>query len=184
MMPIMILSTNLTLRSIYGIFSLLVVFFYVFSFIGYALTDDVSISSVSIAQDNKTHKQKEKDCILEKDQHPHEKKRIEIETAISNFVQSRNYTETGITLKDVATEIGITRYALNNWLQTTEFKQFNNWLMSLRIDEAKRLMLEHPDWSNETVSKACGFSNRTYFQSQFNDRVGMTPCQWVKENIH
>ena len=30
-------------------------------------------------------------------------------------------------------------------------------MTTLRIEEAKRVLLEHPDWTNEAVADHCGF---------------------------
>ena len=34
-------------------------------------------------------------------------------------------------------------------------------------EEAKKVLKEHPDWSNDYVAQHCGFSSRTYFQKKF-----------------
>ena len=43
-------------------------------------------------------------------------------------------------------------------LKTTEYKKFTNCLMILKIEEAKHLLREHSDLSNEAISQASGFS--------------------------
>ena len=55
-------------------------------------------------------------------------------------------------------------------------------MTSLRIDEAKRVIVSHPDWSNESVAEHCGFSDRTYFQKKFKEKTGMTPADYM--NLH
>jgi NAD-dependent dihydropyrimidine dehydrogenase PreA subunit len=52
--------------------------------------------------------------------------------------------------------------------------------MHLRIEEAKQLLAEHPDWSNDNIALACGFSSRSYFQNVFRKQTGMTPAQFAK----
>lgn len=50
------------------------------------------------------------------------------------------------------------------------------------IDEAKRVLLEHPDWSAEAVADYCGFNSREYFHRIFRQRLGMTPSKYQKMN--
>ena len=177
-LPIMTFNTNLIMRSLYGIYSISMAFFYIFCFIGYYVnTSSLKVINVKIESEN----DKGNESTQEKHQIDDTKlKRVEI--AIDEYVRTRHYLQAGITIKDVATEIGVSRNLLSAYFQTTEYKKFNNWLMVLRIEEAKRLLQEHSDWSNEAISQASGFSNRAYFQSQFSEYVGMSPLKWIKES--
>ena len=55
---------------------------------------------------------------------------------------------------------------------------FTRWMTTLRIEEAKRVLLEHPDWTNEAVADHCGFS-RAYFQKIFKQETGMAPSAFI-----
>ena len=81
-------------------------------------------------------------------------------------------------MPSVAAEIGIPQYQLSAWLKQQNYK-YSEWMTSLRIDEAKQVLKEHPDWSNESVAEHCGFSDRTYFQKKFKEKTGMTPADYV-----
>ena len=60
--------------------------------------------------------------------------------------------------------------------------KFNPWLAYLRVEEAKRQLKEHPDWSNDAIAQRCGFSDRTTLQRTFKEKTGMTPTQFIQEN--
>jgi AraC-like DNA-binding protein len=53
-------------------------------------------------------------------------------------------------------------------------------MTTLRIAEAKRVILAHPDWNNETVAQHCGFTDRSYFQRIFKKYVGITPSDFAR----
>ena len=108
--------------------------------------------------------------------------RLHIEEAVRLYAEDRYYLQKGITAKSMAAQIGVSRIALSAYFQSTEYKKFNNWLMHMRIEESKKLLIAHPDWSNETVAQACGFTGRVYFQIQFSEHEGMTPFKWTKEH--
>ncbi len=105
-----------------------------------------------------------------------------MESAINQFIESGYYLKQSITIQEAAQEMRISRQALREYLQEAKGQTFSNWLIDLRIEKAKELLLEHLDWSNETVARACGFNNRTYFQTQFFARVGTTPSKWSKRD--
>lgn len=177
-MPIMTFNTNLELRSIYGFVSLIVFYFAVFNFMGYGF--------YSASQFVVTEKKKEDEtelpeaAVVDKLKLEPEKMRI-VEAAAEKMIHEKYFLKTGINMKDVAEYMGISRNMLSLWLQNTSYKQFNRWLMTLRIEEAQKIIEEHPEWSNETVARACGFCDRSYFQRQFRSVVGVTPAKWSEE---
>ena len=92
----------------------------------------------------------------------------------------RRANEIGITVQQAANEMHVPRYQLTAWLKTTEHEQFSHWLTQLRIEEAKRQMLAHPEWSNDTIAEYCGFGSRSYFQTVFRKQTGQTPSAFLE----
>jgi len=45
-------------------------------------------------------------------------------------------------------------------------------------DKAKRVLKEHPEWTNEAVADHCGFT-RTHFQKIFKQETGVAPSEYV-----
>lgn len=105
-----------------------------------------------------------------------------VDAAISQWLNRQGHLKAGLNMPNAAEEMGVPRYLLSAW-----FKQqgihYSDWLTGLRIDEAKRLIREHPDWSNETIAQNCGFSDRTYFQRKFKEITGMTPSAFMNRAI-
>ena len=88
----------------------------------------------------------------------------------------------GITSPVAAAEMGIPRYQLTAWVKASGHESFSRWMTALRIDEAKRVLLEHPDWSSEAVADYCGFTTREYFHRIFKVHQDMTPAQYQKQH--
>lgn len=103
-----------------------------------------------------------------------------VDAAVSRWISGRGHLKAGLTMPSAAEEMGVPRYLLSSW-----FKQkglhYSEWLAGLRIDEAKRVIREHPDWSNETIAQHCGFSDRTYFQRKFKEITGVTPSDFLRQ---
>lgn len=49
---------------------------------------------------------------------------------------------------------------------------------TLRIEEAQRVLIEHRDWSVESVADYCGFNDRKYFHQVFQQLTGTTPAKY------
>lgn len=52
---------------------------------------------------------------------------------------------------------------------------FQDWLTSRRLEEARRLLLAHPELSIKGIAERCGYSDARYFRRMFKRRFGVTP---------
>ena len=49
------------------------------------------------------------------------------------------------------------------------------------MEEAKRIIAAHPDWSNDAVAQHCGFTDRTVLQRTFKRIEGITPQKYLED---
>lgn len=103
------------------------------------------------------------------------------EEAVAAWKERGGHLKHDLTIQAVACEMGIPRQHLSAWLKASGHESFGAWLAALRIGEAKRLLLAHPEWCNEFVANSCGFSDRSYFQKVFRKHTGLTPAQFARE---
>ena len=106
--------------------------------------------------------------------------RARVEKAVERWTAKGGHLKQGLNIAQVVRETRVSRYQLTLWLKTTEWELFNPWLTHLRVEEAKRLLKEHPEWSTETIAENCGFNSRSYFQTTFKKQTGMTPAQYIE----
>ena len=97
---------------------------------------------------------------------------------IEQWIEKGGHLQVGLKLPNAADDIGIPQYQLSTWLKQQGLT-YANWMTDLRIDEAKRMLKEHPDWNNEAIAQHCGFSDRTYFQKKFKERTGLSPAEYI-----
>jgi len=110
-----------------------------------------------------------------------EKKSIEeIESAIRAWREGRGYTNPDLSISTFASEIGICRRQLSAYLGGHLGCTFRSWITSVRVEEAKKIILSNPDMKAEAVAETCGFSSRSFFQTSFKNVTGMTPLEWAK----
>ena len=105
----------------------------------------------------------------------------EVEQAVEAWKARGGYCQTGLLQPIAAQAIGISRYRLTAWLHQQGLK-YTEWIAQLRVEEAKRIIAAHPDWSNDAVAQHCGFTDRTVLQRTFKRIEGITPQKYL-ENL-
>lgn len=163
------------LLGIFGLLFLLGIYYYVMSFMVYVVSNTSNyVMEAEQHTDEKELNEEEKSPEPEMN----EADRQRVENAVNRWLALDKHLRSGLTIQSAADEMKIPRYQLTMWLKTTQHEIFSTWLTRLRIEEAKRVMVAHPDWSNDVIAEHCGFGSRTYFQTVFKKQTGMTPAEF------
>ena len=101
-----------------------------------------------------------------------------IHSSLDRWISSGAYREHNLSLGIVARQMGIPQKQLQMWLRQSEYKKLAGLVASLRIKEAQRVLVEHRDWSVESVADYCGFNDRKYFHQVFQQLTGTTPAKY------
>ena len=101
-----------------------------------------------------------------------------ISHAVERWLATGAHLKAGITSPIAADAMNIPRYQLRAWVKASGHSSFTRWITTLRIEEAKRVLQEHRDWTNEAVADHCGFS-RAYFQKVFKQETGIVPSDYL-----
>ena len=110
-----------------------------------------------------------------------DQQRQRVEEALKQWTDSGAYREHNLTIAVVARQMGLPQKQLQEWLRQSEYKKLAGLVTTLRIEEAKRVLKEHPDWSVESVADHCGFNDRKYFHQVFLQYTGTTPAKFQQE---
>ena len=102
-----------------------------------------------------------------------------ITKAVERWIANGHYREHNLTLGIVARQMGVPQRQLQEWLRQSEYGKLAGLVTTLRIEEAKRVLKEHPEWSTESVADYCGFSSREYFHRTFRQMTGSTPAHYI-----
>lgn len=183
MMPVLIYAQGIFL-SIYALVFFVGIFYLWLQFIGYIRTNAARRMREAEENEESMNRSEAQEKALHDDKSSDEALLAEmpmIAKAAEQWLADSRHLHSGITIKTVAEEMGIHRYQLSAWLKTTKQVNFSHWITYHRIEAAKRLLTEHPDWSNETVAQACGFSTRNYFQTVFKKNTGLSPAEYVAQ---
>ena len=81
-------------------------------------------------------------------------------------------------LTDLRQVLPLNRTYLSQLINTEYGCSFYQFVNRRRIDEAKQMKTEHPDWTVQDLSLRCGFSSPRAFYRTFSRETGMTPKEW------
>ena len=168
-----VIFTNSWPLALYGLFILCCLCYFVDSFSLYV----VSSAAVRVIEADLNAQEEEAAEVTEQQLNDAETD-LRVEHAVTRWIDGGGYLKSGMKLPNVAEEIGIPQYLLSGWLRQQNYK-YSEWMTDLRVAEAKRVIISHPDWSNESVAQHCGFGDRTYFQKKFKEKTGMTPTDYM-----
>ena len=184
MVPLLIFVQSTGL-AIFAILFFIGIFFLVDSFCGYAVSS--APTKVIAAEENESQEDEERQIVDKELTTTNSAKELtadvlqHVEEAVDRWIEKGGYRQSGISMPAAAEAIGVPRYLLSAWLKKDQNCTYASWMNKLRIDEAKRILKENPEWNNEAVAQHCGFSDRSYFQKKFKESTGLTPAQYVAE---
>lgn len=105
-----------------------------------------------------------------------------IREKLDAWCASRGYKDTSVNMISLARSLSITKTELSRYLSSCYNTTFRIWLAEVRFEAAKRMILEHPDYSNDVISAECGFSSRSYLYRMFKEKEGCSPTAWKEKN--
>ena len=101
-----------------------------------------------------------------------------LDVELKRWVDNKLYCEYDKTREKVVSELHTTKEILNLYFAQKVGVDFRTWRTNLRIEEAKRLLLENKDLSVNIIAEMSGFSDKSNFHRQFTKLVGCSPRQW------
>ena len=101
-----------------------------------------------------------------------------LDKSVEEWVERKQFCEYDKTRDQVAAELNTTKEVLNLYFSSRVGVDFRTWRTNLRIEEAKKLLLENEDASLNIIAEASGFSDKSNFHRQFVKIVGCSPRQW------
>jgi len=106
---------------------------------------------------------------------------------LENWLEKEKpYLNTDFQLMDLHRVLPLNRTYLSQLINTEYGCSFYQWVNGLRIDEAKRLKTEHPDWTAQDIAERCGFSSARVFYRTLSRETGMTSKEWwrfIKDGV-
>ena len=104
----------------------------------------------------------------------------QLKRSLEQWVANSGYIRQEESKEQIAQSLG-TEPAFMRWYFSTQMPQdFRSWRVSLRIEYAKRLLVEDPDISMNALARKIGFNTRSNFYGYFKKVTGETPLEFQK----
>ena len=101
-----------------------------------------------------------------------------LEAALDQWLKNKGWRDPVRTLGEAAERLGTDTRTLYYYFETRIGLDFRTWRTRLRLEDAKRMLVENPGLPPAEIGRRAGFSNRSNFARQFQADTGLTPTQW------
>ena len=107
-----------------------------------------------------------------------EERRDFIQNSLDQWCMDLGYKDCNINMLTLSRTLCISKNDLSQFFDQYLHSNFRIWLSEIRLNAAKKMMLEYPDYSNDIISAECGFSCRTHLYRIFKTKEGCSPTEW------
>ena len=97
------------------------------------------------------------------------------------WVAEKRYCAADISLGDLASDFGVSEEELSYFFSTVIGDRFTSIRKKLRIDEARRIICEHPEFKIAKVARMVGIRDKCNFRRQFHESFKMSPREWQEQ---
>lgn len=107
---------------------------------------------------------------------------LEIQSSLDQWCDNHGYKDTAVNMPTLSNTLDIPRHELTQFFAEYRHTTFRIWLSEIRLNAAKKMMQDYPEYSNDIISSECGFSSRSYLYKIFKEKEGCTPNLWRSKN--
>ena len=107
---------------------------------------------------------------------------LEIQSSLDQWCDNHGYKDTAVNMPTLSNTLDIPRHELTQFFAEYRNTTFRIWLSEIRLNAAKKMMQDYPEYSNDIISSECGFSSRSYLYKIFKEKEGCTPNLWRSKN--
>ena len=101
-----------------------------------------------------------------------------IKEKLDKWCEELGYKDTTVNMFTLSRSLNISKNELSRYFTACLNSTFRIWLSEVRFEVAKKMMLDYPDYNNDTISAECGFSSRSYLYRIFKEKEGCSPTVW------
>lgn len=100
--------------------------------------------------------------------------------SIAEYIQ--NHISEPLSLKQLSVKFGLVAPYLSKLFKAYTGMSPAQYIQSIRIETAKRMLVEHPTMLSKDISEQLGYSSPLYFSKTFFRNVGMYPSEYRAHN--
>lgn len=103
---------------------------------------------------------------------------------LEKWITDGRFTRKGLTIVQLAQDICTNRTYVSAYINSHYHMSFREWINSLRLDYAKRLLASEPDLTIAEIAQRAGYMSLSNFTRLFAASEDITPGRWRKENCN
>lgn len=103
---------------------------------------------------------------------------------ISNLIeQKRLFLNSDLKMTDLAAELDVTRNRVSDCINSCRGCSFSQFINAYRVEYAQQLLRKDPNMKIASAALESGFSNERSFFRAFKTATGISPKEWVLQQI-
>lgn len=99
------------------------------------------------------------------------------------WIANRGYAVAGVTSTEIAAHLKTNRNRLSQYLKNELNLTYYQWIAGLRIEDAKKQLIEFPDRTVYEIALNVGIEDRDNFRRAFQHHTGVSPTTYRKEYV-
>lgn len=107
----------------------------------------------------------------------------EMAEKILEWIDADGYIRPGLTIQGLSEQLHTNRTYLSKYINTTYGMSFRDWVTGMRIEYAKRLLVQNPKLTIADISARSGFQSPSHFIRLFRESTNCSPAKWRKSEI-
>lgn len=94
------------------------------------------------------------------------------------MIHEKLYTRYDLRLDTIAEKLYVSRKKISNLINDKFEMNFFDYINTMRIEEAKRMLISEPRLSIKEIMYTVGFNNKVSFYKAFKNKTGLTPTDY------
>lgn len=97
------------------------------------------------------------------------------------WIERKGYLETNLGVEEIAKELDMSLRQFHQHFDKVVGENFRTWRIRKRIEHARQLLADRPDWPVTRIARESGFNDRSNFYQQFKRFTGITVSDYKKD---
>ena len=102
----------------------------------------------------------------------------ERQEAFDKWLKDKEYSDPDLTIDDIVRQLNITKNRLSSYINNDLKINYYDWLAVIRIEDAKKQLIEHPNRSISEIGKSVGIDDKSNFSRVFRRFANSTPTAY------
>lgn len=115
--------------------------------------------------------------------HARKKDMARVRRSLDRWLRDGKHRKEYLSMDHVREDMGLVADELRTYCSRKLKKTFLVWRKEIRMEEAKRMLIDYPDLPACMVGRALGIKDKSDFCHQFKSVTGCTPDEWRKKYL-